>query len=95
MKIDDVDIKDSNTLVQAVAKSEPGDVMTFTVYRQGEEIKLDVEIGSKTESALKDEEEAAESTPVPQEQMPQEWQQGIPGWSNNPFEDFFDFYFGY
>ncbi|MBQ3702383.1 MAG: trypsin-like peptidase domain-containing protein [Oscillospiraceae bacterium] len=95
VKIDDVDIKDSNTLVQAVAKSEPGDVMTFTVYRQGEEIKLDVEIGSKTESALKDEEEAAESTPVPQEQMPQEWQQGIPGWSNNPFEDFFDFYFGY
>ncbi len=95
VKIDDVDIKDSNTLVQAVAKSEPGDVMTFTVYRQGEEIKLDVEIGSKTESALKDEEEAAESTPAPQEQMPQEWQQGIPGWSNNPFEDFFDFYFGY
>ena len=95
VKIDDVDIKDSNTLVQAVAKSEPGDVMTFTVYRQGEEIKLDVEIGSKTESALKDEEEAAESTPVLQEQMPQEWQQGIPGWSNNPFEDFFDFYFGY
>ena len=95
VKIDDVDIKDSNSLVQAVAKSNPGDVMTFTVYRQGEEIKLDVEIGSKTESALKEKEEAVESTPVPQEQMPQEWQQGIPGWSNNPFEDFFDFYFGY
>ena len=95
VKIDDVDIKDSNTLVQAVAKSEPGDVMTFTIYRQGEEIKLDVEIGSKTEPALKDEEEAAESTPAPQEQKPQEWQQGIPGWNDNPFEDFFNFYFGY
>ena len=96
VKIDDVDIKDSNSLVQAVAKSNPGDVMTFTVYRQGEEIKLDVEIGSKTESALKDEEEeAAEATPAPQEQMPQQWQQGIPGWNANPFQDFFDFYFGY
>ena len=96
VKIDDLDIKDSNTLVQAVAKANPGDVKTFTVYRQGEEIKLDVEIGSKTESALKDEEEeAAEATPAPQEQMPQQWQQGIPGWNANPFQDFFDFYFGY
>ena len=96
VKIDDLDIKDSNTLVQAVAKTNPGDVKTFTVYRQGDEIKLDVEIGSKTESALKDEEEeAAEATPAPQEQMPQQWQQGIPGWNANPFQDFFDFYFGY
>ena len=53
---------------------------------------------AKTASVAKaavEKEEAVESTPVPQEQMPQEWQQGIPGWSNNPFEDFFDFYFGY
>ena len=38
---------------------------------------------------------SAEATPAPQEQMPQQWQQGIPGWNANPFQDFFDFYFGY
>lgn len=93
VKIDDTDIKDSNTLVQAIAKAEPGDVMTFTIYRQGKEIKLDVEIGSKAEDALKGEGKAAEETPAPQDQ-PQEWQ-NIPGWNANPFEDFFNYYFGY
>ena len=93
VKIDDTDIKDSNTLVQAIAKAEPGDVMTFTIYRQGKEIKLDVEIGSKAEDALKEEGKAAEETPAPQDQ-PQEWQ-NIPGWNANPFEDFFNYYFGY
>ena len=95
VKVDGTEIKDSNSLVQEIAKAEPGDVMTFTVYRQGEEIQIDVEIGSKTESALKEEEDAEEETPAPQQQQSQDWQQGIPGWNNNPFEDFFNFYFGY
>ena len=62
------------------------------VYRQGQEITLDVEIGSKTESALKDEEEAEAAE---EEQAPQQPEQGIQGWSDNPMEDFFRFYFGY
>ena len=67
-------------------------MLTFHIYRQGQEITLDVEIGSKTESALKDEEEAEEQAAEPQEQPSQN---GIQGWSDNPMEDFFRFYFGY
>ena len=92
VKVGDTDINDSNDLVQVISKSDPGDVLTFHIYRQGQEITLDVEIGSKTESALKDEEEAEEQTAEPQEQPNQN---GIQGWSDNPMEDFFRFYFDY
>ena len=92
VKVGDTDINDSNDLVQVISKSDPGDVLTFHIYRQGQEITLDVEIGSKTESALKDEEEAEEQTAEPQEQPNQN---GIQGWSDNPREDFFRFYFGH
>ena len=95
VKVDDNDIKDSNALVQAISKAEPGDVMSFEIYRQGQEIQIDVEIGSKNESALKDEEEAEEdNADQDMQEPPQDWQQELPGWSINPFEDFFDFYFG-
>lgn len=93
VKVGDTDIKDSNTLVQAIAQSEPGDKVTFHVYRQGQDIELQVEIGSKTESALKNEEEAAEEA-LDSQEMPLDGQQGMQGWSENPFEDFFSF-FGY
>jgi len=93
IKVDDTEIKDSQSLVQAIAQSEPGDVMTFHVYRQGQEIQLQVEIGSKTESALKEEEEAEPQALEPQE-MPQGGQQGGQDWNTFPFEDFFNF-FGY
>jgi len=92
VKVGETDINDSNDLVQVISKSDPGDVLTFYVYRQGQEITLDVEIGSKTESALKDEEEAEAAE---EEQAPQQPEQGIQGWSDNPMEDFFRFYFGY
>ena len=92
VKVGDTDINDSNDLVQVISKSDPGDVLTFYIYRQGQEITLDVEIGSKTESALKDEEEAEAAE---EEQAPQQPEQGIQGWSDNPMEDFFRFYFGY
>ena len=95
VKVDKTDIKDSNTLVQAIGKANPGDVMTFYIYRQGEEIELEVEIGSRTESALKEEEETDTETPAPQEQ-PQDEQQGMQDWSEFPFEEFFRYFgFGY
>ncbi len=94
VKVDRTEIKDSNDLVQVISKSEPGDVMTFNIYRQGEEIQIDVEIGSKTQSALNNEEKATQEMPYSQE-WPQDEQQGSQGWSENPFEDFFNFYFGY
>ena len=79
----------SSDIEKAQGEFEPGDVVNFHIYRQGEEVQLDVEIGSKTESALKNE-EAAEEEAASQE-LPQ---QEIQGWSDNPFEDFFHF-FGY
>ena len=94
VKVDRTEIKDSNDLVQVISKSEPGDVMTFNIYRQGEDIQIDVEIGSKTQSALNNEEKATQEMPYSQE-WPQDEQQGSQGWSENPFEDFFNFYFGY
>ncbi len=94
VKVDRTEIKDSNDLVQVISKSEPGDVMTFNIYRQGAEIQIDVEIGSKTQSALNNEEKATQEMPYSQE-WPQDEQQGSQGWSENPFEDFFNFYFGY
>ncbi len=94
VKVDRTGIKDSNDLVQVISKSEPGDVMTFNIYRQGEDIQIDVEIGSKSQSALNNEEKATQEMPYSQE-WPQDEQQGSQGWSENPFEDFFNFYFGY
>ena len=103
VKVNDTDIKDSNSLVQAIAKCKPGDVVTFEIYRQGEQIKLEVEIGSRTESALKNEEEAAAEaeaeaeTEIPESQeLPQDGQD-FGGWGQNPFgdipfEDFFSFF---
>ena len=95
VKVGDTDINDSNDLVQVISKSNPGDVLTFYIYRQGEEITLDVEIGSKTESALKEEEEPQEEAPAEQGQSNQDGQQGIQGWGSDPFEDYFRFFFGY
>ncbi len=101
VRINSIDIKDSNTLVQAIANANPGDVMTFYIYRQGQELQLDVEIGSKTETAQRETAEPETATPAPQEQpnngqQPYSGQQpGIPGWGSNPFEEFFRYYFGY
>ena len=62
---------------------------TFTVYRQGRTVQIDVEIGSKSESALND-----DPAPAPQTQ-PQDGQQGYQGWSGGSLEDFFNFFYGY
>ncbi len=100
VKVDDDTIKDSNDLVQVIANSDPGDVLTFYIYRQGKEIELEIEVGSKTESALKDEEEpAAEEESAGQQDEYNAYgyggQDGQQEWSGNPMEDFFRYYFGY
>ena len=100
-KVNDKTIKDSNDLVQVISETDPGDVVTFSVYRQGSELTLTVEIGSKTESALKNEEAAAASAEQADDQQNQSddfgfgGQQGIQGWGDNDFEDFFKYFFGY
>ena len=73
VQVDEQNIKDSSDLVQIISAADPGDVLTFHVYRQGQEIELQVEIGSRTESALKNEEAAAEEAAQqeePQNQQP-------------------------
>ena len=100
VKVGDKDIKDSNDLVQIIAESNPGDVLTFYIYRQGQEIELEIEVGSKTESALKDEEEAETSDDsAEQQEQPHDYNgeqgDGFQGFSGNPMEDFFKYYFGY
>ena len=95
VKVDDKIIKDSNDLVQVISESDPGDVLTFFVYRQGQEIQLEVEVGSKTEDALKDEKEPDTNDESTAQQPNQDDSQGFQGWSGNPMEDFFKYYFGY
>ena len=100
-KVNDKTIRDSNDLVQVISETDPGDLVTFSVYRQGTELTLTVEIGSKTESALKNEEAAAASAEQDegQQNMPNDFgsdgQQGMQGWSGKDFEDFFQYFFGY
>ena len=103
-KVDDKVIRDSTDLVQVIADTDPGEIVTFSIYRQGKELTLPVEVGSKTESALKNEEAAAdaEESEPQQEQQNQpngsENQQGMPNWGSEEFgnfEDFFKYFFGY
>ncbi len=85
VKVDDTDIEDSDALARVISGAEPGDVMSFGIYRQGKTVELDVKIGSRTTSALKDDEKAEELPPVSQEQ-PQEGKDSE-GSDNNPFEE--------
>ena len=103
-KVDDKVIRDSTDLVQVIADTDPGEIVTFSIYRQGKELTLPVEVGSKTESALKNEEAAAdaEESETQQEQQNQpngsENQHGMPNWGSDEFgnfEDFFKYFFGY
>ena len=100
-KVNDKTIRDSNDLVQVISETDPGDLVTFSVYRQGTELTLEIEIGSKTESALKNEEaaEASAEQDDGQQNMPNDFgsggQQGMQGWSDKDFEDFFKYFFGY
>ena len=105
IKVDDKVIRDSTDLVQVIADTDPGEIVTFTIYRQGKELTLKVEVGSKTESALKNEEAAAADTEESgSQQEPQNQpngsggQQGMPDWDSDEFgnfEDFFKYFFGY
>ena len=102
VKVDSKTIHDTADLVQVVAAADPGSKLNFHIYRQGEELTLKVEVGSKTESALKNEEAAAAAEEEAQNAEPQmpdgqnvpQEQEGMPDWSGTPFEDFFRYFFG-
>lgn len=54
-------IKEFSDLSKLIEKTEPGTEIQLKVYRQGQYVDITVEVGTKTESALKAEEEAEES----------------------------------
>ena len=101
VKVDDQEITSSSDLVSLIGKSEPGETLKFTVYRQGQEITIDVEIGSKTEAALKETEEVGEEIEEDDSdfggshQSPNYYNFGGSGNGANSMEDFFNYYFGY
>ena len=50
-KVNDTEITTSNDLVKLVRAANPGDVLTVTVYRQGETLELAVTVGRQVQSA--------------------------------------------
>ena len=103
-KVNSKTIHNTTDLVQIVSESNPGDFLTFHIYRQGKEIQVEVKVGSQTTSATQHEDEAAEAAEAesqkPQDQPSQEWQ-GRPGdgegsynWEDIPMEEFFRYFFG-
>ncbi len=55
--VDDTEITGSQSLVDVVSNSEPGDTLVFTVYRQGKTIEISVTVEEQVSSALPVEEE--------------------------------------
>jgi len=93
------DLKEFGDLSDMIAKSDPGDKLEMKVYRQGQTVELTVEIGSKTQAALKEEEPEEEEI----EEEPQRKGQSGQDNGNNPFGDgqfggdmdeFYDYFFG-
>ena len=68
-RVDDTDITSSNDLVDVIKGCASGDVVTLTVYRQGETLELTLEIGEKIQSALANEEAAAQQSQQSQSQQ--------------------------
>ena len=99
-KVNSKVIHDTAELVQIVSESDPGDYLTFHIYRQGKEIQVEVEVGSQTTSAMQHEEETAEAEDQQQNQPSQEWQgrpdqgEGSFSWGDVPMEEFFRYFFG-
>ena len=52
-------VKEFSDLSNLVDASEPGDILKVTVYRQGQEIEMEVKIGSKVQSALNEDKDDA------------------------------------
>ena len=86
-KVDDTDITSSDELVKAIRQYTPGDVATFTVYRQGETLEFQVTIARKVQSA-----QAQSDTQVQQESQQQS--RGSSGGSGGYYGFPFGFGFG-
>ncbi len=58
--INGTEVKGRRDVSSMVTASAPGDILTITVYRQGESMDIDVEVEENTQSALPEEDPAAE-----------------------------------
>lgn len=79
-KIDDTALTGSSDLVDYVGNCEAGDVVTLTVYRQGDILEITLEIGQQIQSALANEEQ---STSTEQQQPGYDY-----GYGSFPFYGF-------
>ena len=90
VKAGKTEIADTSDLTELVAAANIGDTLRLTVYRQGQEIELEVVVGSRSESAAVEPAPAQETLPAPEEPQSEQKQRR----SGNPLEDFFNFYYG-
>ncbi len=102
--VNGTDITSSDDLIKQVSKAQPGDQLTFTIYRQNTTSELTVTVEEKIQSAIGQEEESAQNQQAEQpteEESPwphsEQGQQNQQGQQMNPFSgmDPFSFFFGY
>lgn len=86
-KVNGTDIKSVNELKSLIAKAESGDVLTLTVYRQGQsvEIKVSVAVRRQTAAAEKDTTRQESTNPYGQGGQSNPFGQGGQGGQSNPF----------
>ena len=85
IKVDDTDITSMEDLTAAKKQYSAGDTATFTIYRGGQEMTVEV-----TWDAVPAEQQSAQDT---QSDSSQDGSQYYGGY--NPFEDFFRYFYGY
>ena len=78
-KVGDTEITTSDELVDIVGEASPGDILTLTIYRNGQTITIDVTIGEKITDANQ------------QTAVQQNTQQSNRQYGNNPWGNFFGY----
>ena len=83
------EVKTATEFKKKITNSSVGDVLTLTVYRQGETIELQVTVGEQQQTTLPTAEESMQSQQQqPQQQMPQDDYENY--FYNFPWEYFFN-----
>ena len=95
--VDGEPITANTELSSAISKHHPGDVLTLSVFRQGEKelLSIKITVGEKKQAALQEEEAPQQQQQQQQQQrVPQQDQPSSPYYFRDPF-DFFDFFGGF
>lgn len=78
-KVGDTDISSGDDLVDIIGEAAPGDILTLTIYRNGQTMTIDVTIGEKITDANQ------------QSAVQQNTQQSNRQYGNNPWGNFFGY----